>query len=88
MDVSSRQALLNILSHKTHYERNYGNNFRDRGDGQLAKLWWAGTVLSFPYPVHNVQLTTKSLDGTADLQKLEPQGVIYGQTGGYSVGEV
>lgn len=47
-----------------------------------------GLVVTFPYPVHDVQLTAKSLDGTADLQQLEPQSVVYGQTGRHSVGEV
>lgn len=48
----------------------------------------AGLVVSSPYPVHDVQLTAKSLDGTADLQQLEPQSVVNGQTGRHSVGEV
>jgi len=47
-----------------------------------------GLVVTLPYPVHDVQLTAKSLDGTADLQQLEPQSVVYGQTGRYSVGKV
>lgn len=45
-------------------------------------------IMTFPYPVHDVQLTAKSLDGTANLQQLEPQSVVYGQTGRHSVGEI
>lgn len=35
------------------------------------------TVVMFAYPVHDVQLTAKSLNGAANLQQLEPQSVIY-----------
>ena len=40
------------------------------------------------YPVHDVQLTAQSLDGAADLQQLQPQSVVDGQTRRHSVGEV
>lgn len=55
-------------------------------------MWLAsreeGLTVTSPYPVHDVQLTAESLDGTANLQELEPQSIIYGQTGRHSVGEV
>lgn len=47
-----------------------------------------GGLGSFPHPVHDVQLTAESLDGTADLQQLQSQSVINGQTSSHPVGEV
>lgn len=47
--------------------------------------WMAGVV---PHPVHDVQLTAESLDGTANLQQVQPQSVINGQTSSHPVGEV
>lgn len=40
------------------------------------------------HPVHDVQLTAESLDGAADLQQLQSQSVIDGQTSSHPVGEV
>lgn len=72
----------------SHHEGKDGGDCRDRGE----RLRWLGgaegLVVAFPYPVHDVQLTAESLDGTADLQQLEPQSVVYGQTGRHPVGEV
>lgn len=45
-------------------------------------------MVTLAYPVHDVQLAAESLDGAANLEQLEPQSVIYGQTGSHPVGEV
>lgn len=74
-----------ILSHR---EGKDGGDCRDRGE-RLRRLGREkGLVVAFPYPVHDVQLTAESLDGTANLQQLQPQSVIYGQAGRHPVGEV
>lgn len=56
------------------------------------RLWclssMEGSGVTRPHPVHDVQLTAQSLYGTANLQQLEPQSIVYGQTGGHSVREV
>lgn len=55
---------------------------RDRGQTHWG-VWGL-----FPHPVHDVQLTAQSLDGTADLQQVQSQSVINGQTSSHPVGEV
>ena len=72
----------------SHHEGNGGSDSRDRGEAVVCGQVRGGLAVFIPYPVHDVKLTAESLDGTANLQQLEPQGIVYGQTGRHSVGEV
>ena len=68
-----------------HGKERTGLFVRGRVSGGLGML---SVCVSPSHPVHYVQLTAQPLDGTADLEQLKPQGIVYGQTGCYSVGEV
>jgi len=70
----------------SQHEGNYVCYCMNRGE--VGQDMTARLAVTFSYPIHDVQLTAKSLDGTADLQQLEPQSVIYGQTSRHPVREV
>lgn len=76
-----------VLNFEMKRERRRSRETLCQGNFKQQRLILERPV-SFPHPVHDVQLTAESLDGAANLQQLQSQRVVYGQAGRHPVGEV